>query len=101
MKIVNKNPTVPERLKKLGQLFADRNALYGDNYKNFGKVMIALFPEGIELKTESEFNRFCIFVQIVSKASRYSSMFKHGGHPDSLDDTAVYSQMLAEVEAQL
>jgi len=88
---------VPERLAALGQLFEERNKLYGDNYKNFGKVMIGLFPKGVNLATEEEFNRFCLFVQIVHKVSRYAQAMRDG-HADSLDDLSVYAQMLQEYD---
>ena len=91
---------VPDRLKELGNIYSDRNKVYGDNYKHFGKAMKGIFPRGVTLNTEEEFNRFCIFVQVVSKATRYGQSFERGGHKDSLDDTAVYSQMLAEVDEE-
>lgn len=93
--------TVPERLRDLAKIYEDRNKQYKDNYKHFGKVMIGMFPNGLHLTTPEEFNRFCIFVQCMSKFTRYANMFKEGGHPDSLDDNAVYSMMLAEYDAEI
>lgn len=95
---VMKPPTVGERLADLGSLFDERAAQYGDNYKHFGKVMKGLFPSGLVLETEEEFCRFGIFMLTVVKSSRYAQMFKKGGHADSLDDNAVYSMMLREVD---
>lgn len=94
---MNKAKTVPQRLTDLGDIFAARSKVYGDNYKHFGKVMKGIFPRGIDLRSEEEFNRFCIFVQVVSKITRYGQSFAKG-HQDSLDDTSVYAQMLAEVD---
>lgn len=90
--------TVPERLHSLGSIYEERSKVYGSNYFEFGKVMMGCFPNGVTLATEEEFCRFCIFVQMASKMTRYGQMFKKGGHPDSLDDNAVYSQMLSEVD---
>ena len=89
---------VYEALEKLGGLYKERNALYGDNYKHFGKLLLAMFPEGIEINTEDDCNRFALFLHLLTKFSRYSEMFYKGGHPDSLDDISVYSQMLAELD---
>lgn len=90
--------SVPDRLKELGLLYLDRNAVYKDNYKHFGKIMMGLFPKGLSLTTEEEFNRFCIFVQMQSKLTRYAQQFLEGGHEDSLDDATVYTQLLAEYD---
>lgn len=91
--------TVPERLADLGALYRERNALYGDNYKQFGHVMARLFPGGVQLKTADDFNRFALFMHVQHKISRYAQQFAGGGHPDSLDDAAVYAQMLQEIDA--
>lgn len=90
--------TVPERLADLGALYRERNALYGDNYKQFGHVMARLFPGGVQLKTADDFNRFALFMHVQHKISRYAQQFASGGHPDSLDDAAVYAQMLQEID---
>lgn len=95
---VAKPPTVGERLADLGSLFDERAAQYGDNYKHFGKIMMGLFPNGLNLTSESDFCRFGIFMLTIVKASRYAQMFYRGGHADSLDDNAVYSMMLREVD---
>lgn len=90
---------VAQELEKKAQLFEERNALYGNNYVRFGDFMKALFPNGVVLKTEQDFNRFGIFVQIVSKITRYAERFANGGHGDSLDDNAVYSMMLKHLDS--
>lgn len=77
----------------------ERNALYGDSYHGFGAVMLALFPDGITLSTESDFNRFAVLMHIVGKIHRYTASFnKVGGHPDSAHDAMVYSAMLQELD---
>lgn len=94
------NDRIVQSLRSAADLFEQRNKIYGDNFIHFGKVMKGIFPRGLELQTEEEFNRFCIFVQVVSKATRYGQSFKRGGHRDSLDDTSVYSMMLAEYDQE-
>ena len=92
--------TVPEMLRDAAKIYEERNKMYGDNYKQFGRIMNAMFPRGILLHTPDEHNRFGIFVQMLSKMTRYSENFKKGGHKDSLDDLAVYTMMLQELDAE-
>lgn len=90
--------TVPDTLREAAEIYQQRAAMYGDNYLMHGYVMQGLFPNGITLQTVDDFNRYGIFVQMVSKLSRYANMFTRGGHYDSLDDNTVYSQMLREID---
>lgn len=92
--------TVPEGLRDAASIYEERNKIYGDNYKQFGNLMKAIFPNGIALNTADDHNRFGIFVQILSKVTRYSQQFTKGGHKDSLDDLSVYAQMLQELDAE-
>lgn len=94
--------TVPDRLAALGALYLERNKLYKDNYKQMGRILCGMFPEGITLKTEDDFNRFALFLQGVHKKTRYArSLLTPTGHADSLDDDTVYCQMLAEVDGEI
>ena len=88
---------MPDRLSELGSIYKDRNKTYGDNYKNFGKVMSGIFPNGLTVQTEDDFNRLGVFVQLIAKATRYGNAFDKR-HADSLDDTSVYAQMLRELD---
>lgn len=93
---------VPEALRKAAAIYEERNKLYGDNYKTFGLVMRGLFPNGFgEHSNTIEFhNRLGVLIQIVSKLTRYCQNFDAGGHADSLDDLAVYTMMLQELDAE-
>lgn len=83
-----------DRLKKAAGIFEERGKVYGDNYKQFGKVMKALFPTGAVVNDVETWNRLGLLTQIVSKLTRYSENFTKKGHEDSLDDLAVYAAML-------
>jgi hypothetical protein len=85
--------TVPEIMTEAKHTFEERGIVYGENYRKFGKVMAALFPAGLELKTIDQWNRFGIFAQMLSKVTRYSNNFFEG-HIDSVHDLGVYSFML-------
>lgn len=92
------NMTVPESLSALGEIYKERNKVYGDDYKRHGDVMLALFPTGIVLRSPEDYNRYSCLILIVAKISRYANNFNNGGHNDSLDDLSVYAQMLKELD---
>lgn len=87
-------------MHRKADLFEERNKVYGDNFLHFGKVMKGIFPRGLVLETEADFNRIGLFVQVISKATRYGQSFAKG-HEDSLDDAAVYAIMLNEVDREM
>lgn len=76
------------------ETFKARNAVYGNNYLNFGPTMVGLFPDGVTLKTEEDFIRFHLLVLDVVKTTRYCQNFDTGGHHDSIHDKVVYCAML-------
>jgi hypothetical protein len=84
-----------ERLEKLAIHFREKNNLYGAQYKRFGKLMMLLLGP-IKIETEDEYNRIMTIFNIVTKIDRYCFGFK-AHHSDSLDDLAIYSQILQEL----
>lgn len=90
---------VPMALRSAANLYEERNAIYGDNYKRFGATMLSLFPDGLTLNDAANWNRLGILVQMVAKLTRYAPNFNRGGHNDSLDDLTVYSMMLMELDS--
>ena len=89
--------TVPEILRECASTYEERNKMYGDNYKKFGHAMAAIFPNGLCLYTVEDFNRLGIFIQCLSKLTRYSETLTRGGHQDSAHDLSVYAAMLEEL----
>lgn len=96
---------VPEALRSAAAIYEERNKVYGDNYKRFGLVVAALFPDGISIASAEDpvkaGNRLGVLIQILSKITRYCENFNAGGHADSLDDLAVYAMMLRELDADI
>ncbi len=90
--------TVPDILRSGAETFEERAATYGTIYKDFGKVLKGLFPNGITLNTEEDFTRFGLLSSCASKLNRYcGAMGKgKGGHQDSAHDLSVYAAMLEE-----
>lgn len=83
-------------LEQGAETYRERNELYGDNYKDFGKIMVTMFPNGLMIHTVDEWNRVLSFAHVQEKLTRYARQFKNGGHKDSAHDTMVYAAMLDE-----
>lgn len=85
-------------LRAAAQMFEDRMPEYGDNYKRFPRVFLALFPDGKipEITTAEDMQRLQLMVQATNKLIRYAQGFSRGGHRDSARDLAVYAAMLEE-----
>jgi len=88
-----------ENLAAGAKTFAQRHKAYGDSYVRFGHVMAGLFPKGLRIEPGDVdgFNRLGVFVQVVSKATRYAESLEQGGHEDSAHDTMVYGAILEEL----
>ena len=81
--------------------FKQRNKQYGDNYLTHGQVMTALFPDGVQLKTVEDWNRFGIVNMIVAKMTRYAQNWPNVSEStiDSVHDMGVYSFMLEALDS--
>lgn len=77
--------------------FTERNAIYGDSYKEIGPILEAMFPNGIQIHDAAEHNRFCLFLHCLDKLRRYAARMGEGGHKDSALDLCVYAAMLREL----
>lgn len=86
----------PDLLDAGAATFRQRNAVYGNTYLNFGKLLKTLFPIELRLATEEDFNRLGLFVHCMDKLSRYAANIEVGGHQDSAHDLMVYAAMLEE-----
>lgn len=86
------------RLAAAADLFKSRNVEYGDGYKEFGKIIMSLFPDGLKIENQKDASRFAILNIMIAKFDRYCKNFHKGGHSDSLKDISVYSAMLQEVD---
>ncbi len=89
----------PDLLEKGAETFRERNAVYGDNYLQWGGICTAMFPEGLRIEAgdAAGFNRLGVFIQCLHKLTRYASTLERGGHRDSAHDLMVYGAMLEEL----
>jgi hypothetical protein len=86
------HPAMPMMMKAL-ETYRTRRGTYGPSEQKFADVMLAFFPNGLTLSARDEWVRFGLFVQIVSKWSRYTNDF-YRPHIDSSHDASVYGFML-------
>ena len=98
---MKKKSFVAIQLENAAKIYQQRNKEYGDSYKSHGEVMNSFFPNGLELNSVEDFNRFCLFNAVIGKMNRYAQNFNIGGHVDSLDDASVYAQMLQEIDSEI
>lgn len=84
-------------MQKALDTFRERNKVYGDNYHQHGRVMMALFKEGVNLQTIEDYNRFGIVNMMVAKLTRYCQGWPKP-HEDSVHDLGVYSFMLQALD---
>lgn len=75
-----------------------KESTYEGAYIQHGYVMNALFPNGINLQTPSDINRYSCISAMVSKLIREVNNFEKGGHEDSMRDMPVYAAMLRELD---
>lgn len=88
-----KNPA--ERLREAAETYEQKSKEYGNNYKQIGHVMAAMFPAGLTITTPGEWNKLHLFLLGMVKKTRFAVNFD-GGHDDSLLDDMVYDAMLLE-----
>jgi hypothetical protein len=81
-------------LQQMAKTFKVKNKKYGDNYLNVGKVLKALFPRGITLKTEYD---QVLFHWISWKVGKFTRFIQTGmTHLDSIHDDSVYGAMIED-----
>tara|TARA_R110000765_G_scaffold426490_1_gene542312 strand:- start:95 stop:394 length:300 start_codon:yes stop_codon:yes gene_type:complete len=82
-------------LAEMAETFRERNKVYGDNYKNVGNVMLALFPNGVSLKTAHDYNVWHLLELAIVKLTRFAN--SNLKHEDSIHDAAVYLAMVESI----
>lgn len=79
-------------LTQAADTFRERNAMYKDNALVVGKVMTALFPNGVKLESPEDFHVWHLFELLIVKLTRYTNSGLR--HEDSIHDLMVYAAML-------
>lgn len=79
-------------LFSMGNTFKERNAVYGNNAEVTGRVLAALFPHGVVLKTPGDYEIWHLFELIIVKLTRFTNSGLT--HEDSIHDMAAYCAMV-------
>jgi hypothetical protein len=82
-------------LERNKETFTEKGKEYGHSYKDFGKTIMSLFPNGIMLNDEDDVNKFSVFFMMVHKISRIANTGLKS--TDSMKDLSVYSAILEEL----
>lgn len=88
-----------DNLIEAANLFKEKDAVYKDNYKRAGEIFKLFFPNGLNVATVQDYNRFAIVMQIINKLLRYTLNWETG-HNDSLRDLSVYAMILKELDEE-
>ena len=89
-------PTRPQDagdlMAAMASTFKERNAVYGNNAEVVGRVMAALFPNGVKLKTPKDFELWHLLELVIVKLTRFTQ--SELTHEDSIHDLAIYAAMV-------
>lgn len=83
--------TADQILMSMAEMFRLKNAQYDDNSVVVGRVMAALFPNGIALKTPADYEFWHLFELSIVKLTRFTQSKLR--HQDSIHDQAIYLAM--------
>lgn len=72
-----------DKALEIGKLVSEKNKKYGDSFKDAGKILRTLFPDGISV---DQYDDVLAIARIVDKLFRIS----HGNLEDSYEDIAGY-----------
>lgn len=91
-----------DRLRSAADLFDQKNAEYGANYKQFGDAFLSLFPKGRfpVIESAEDANRLHLVVMALGKLQRYCHRWndpRGATAMDSLRDLQVYAAILENV----
>lgn len=88
-----------EILRRAAAERTKKEKMYGDSYLYGGKLLSALFPRGLKLETESQLNRYYLFVHLLTKVDRYARAMERGEScQDSIIDLIVYAALMAHAD---
>lgn len=83
---------VADLMERHAATFRERYEEYGNNAEVVGRIMAAMFPNGVQLKTAKDFEIWHLFELMIVKLSRFSSSGLR--HEDSINDLPAYCGMV-------
>lgn len=97
MKENNYTKTVPEIFEDNIKTYKERMETYGPTYRQYGHIMMGLFPKGIFVADAEQWNRLGVVQACVTKLARYCNNLDH---IDSAHDLSVYAAILEELTCE-
>jgi len=97
MKDNNYTKTVPEIFEDNIKTYKERQKQYGDTYRQYGQIMIGLFPNGLFVEDIETWNRLGVVQACVTKLARFCHNLDH---VDSAHDLSVYAAILEELTCE-
>lgn len=88
----NRPQDAGDLMANMARTFKERNAVYGNNAEVVGRVMAALFPHGVKLKTPKDFELWHLLELVIVKLTRFTQ--SELTHEDSIHDLAIYAAMV-------
>lgn len=85
--------TADKILGEMLEIYDERGRQYKANYTLIGDVLATLFPNGVQLKTAEDHNKWHLYLMALVKATRLANTGLE--HKDSALDMALYTAMLA------
>jgi hypothetical protein len=92
-------PAAP-MLRRMADTYRERRGTYGPSEQRFADVAMAMFPQGLTLRTREDWVRYGLLHQLLSKLARYAKDF-HQPHVDSIHDVGPYAAMLEAEDRRL
>jgi hypothetical protein len=79
-------------LRKMIEIFQERNTVYQDNWKMVGRILAELHPNGITLQTAEDHAMYSLWEQLIGKLTRFA--ISDMTHEDSIEDLGVYAAII-------
>ncbi len=98
-------PRVAQKLRSRATLFKKTNRACGEEHLKVGKILNAMFPEGVQIKGEHKFSEIVILVRMLDKMLKGTNLrFKNSRQrvkdervQDILENLGVLSFMWADL----
>lgn len=89
--------TASRLMEEAKERYHKKGKVYGHTYLSLGPLMMALFPDGLEITTEEGWNKLGVLLMICHKLLRVSNLFDSEYSIPELEDMGVYTFILLEI----
>lgn len=89
--------TASRLMDEAKERYKEKGKAYGHTYRNFGPLMTALFPNGLEVYTEEDWDKLGLLQMICHKLLRVANLIHGEDCIPELEDMGVYIFILLEI----